>query len=73
MSSEYTKHTFDSVVSKQLSPTTMKLNGTNYLLWAQSFSHLPRFAEKVEASYDPQAKSTTTYVDWVANEGSVMT
>lgn len=37
MSSEDIKHTFDFFIPKHFLATTVKLNGTNYLLRAQSF------------------------------------
>ena len=37
MSSEDIKHTFDFIVPKHFLATIGKLNGTNYLLWAQFF------------------------------------
>ena len=57
MSSEDIKHTFDSISSKQFFATTIKLNGANYLLWAQSFYLFIGLQNKLKIfSKDPQQR-----------------
>ena len=64
MSSEDIKNIFDFVASKQLFATTLKLNGNDYLLWAQCFRLFASSQKKLNhLTKDPPTKDTTTYDD----------
>ena len=69
MSSE---DTCDSIVSKQISATTVKLNNTNYILWAKSFRLFVCSQKLKHLSEHPGTKSTT-FNDRVSNDCSMMT
>jgi len=71
MSSEDIKHTCDFMTSKQLFTTTIKLNGTHYLLWVQFF-HLFVSSQK-KLNHLTLIKGTATYDNWVASDCNMMT
>ena len=73
LSSKNIKHTFDSMTSKQFFATILKLNGVNYLLWAQSLHFFVDSQKKLKhLTEDPQVKGTDVYNYWEASDCSVL-
>ena len=64
----------ETSVPKMISRTTMKLNGSNYLLWAQAFCIFISAQNKLAYLFQtPPANTDPTYVIWLTEDYSVMT
>ena len=61
-------------VLKTILETTVKLNGSNYLLWAQAFRIFIGAQNKLAHLLQlPPANTDPTYVTWLTENYSVMT
>ena len=59
---------------KAIMGTTVKLNGFNYLLWAQSFRIFIGIQNKLAYLLDPPSATTvTTWETWLSGDYCVMT
>ena len=73
MSSEDIKLTLDATTFKHLFTSTVKLNGNNYLLWAQSFHLFVGSQQKQQHLIDDlSAKDSPAYADWAVSDCSMM-
>ena len=58
---------------KNLSGTSEKLNGKNYLLWAQSFEMFLATHHKIKHSTQPPPNAKdSAYEDWFADDSTVV-
>ena len=59
---------------KTMLGTAVKLNGSNYLLWAQAFRIFIGIQNKMAHLFQPPPTTTDpTYVTWLTGDYSVMT
>ena len=64
----------ETSIFKTMLGTTVKLNGSNYLLWAHAFRILIGAQNKLaHLLEDLPATSNPTYVSWLIGDYSVMT
>ena len=64
----------ETSIPKTMLGTTIKLNGSNYLLWAQAFCIFIGAQNKLaHLLQDPPAITDPTYVTWLTGDYSVMT
>ena len=64
----------ETSIPKTMFGTTVKLNGSNYLLWAQAFRIFIDAQNKLShLLQNPHATSGPTYVTWLMGDYSVMT
>ena len=58
---------------KNLSGTSEKLNGKNYILWAQSFETFIAAHRKLKYLTEPPPDSkATTYDDWYVDDAAIV-
>ena len=64
----------ETSVSKTILGTTMKLNGSSYLLWAQTFSIFISAQNKLaHLLQSPPTATDLTYVSWLTENYSIIT
>jgi len=63
----------ETSIFKTMLGTTVKLNGSNYLLWTQAFRIFIRAQNKLAyLLHDPPTTSDPTYMTWLTRDYSMM-